>query len=74
MFGVRGRGAQNSMLWAGLAAELILFEKLICGPLFGGGNRFEEIPRMIDLYRAGKLKLDELITARYTIDEINRGY
>ena len=38
-----------------------------------GGNRFEEIPRMIDLYRAGIFNLDELITTRYTIDEINRG-
>jgi hypothetical protein len=28
---------------------------------------------MIDLYRAGIFKLDELITTRYTIDEINRG-
>jgi alcohol dehydrogenase (nicotinoprotein) len=28
---------------------------------------------MTGLYRAGILKLDELITTRYTIDEINRG-
>jgi hypothetical protein len=24
--------------------------------LFGGGNPFEEIPRMLDLYRAGRLR------------------
>jgi alcohol dehydrogenase (nicotinoprotein) len=60
------------MFCASLGAELTLFEKLICGALFGG-NRSEEIPRMADLYRAGKLKLDELITTRYTIDEINPG-
>jgi S-(hydroxymethyl)glutathione dehydrogenase/alcohol dehydrogenase len=30
-----------------------------------------EIPHLIGLYREGKLKLDELITARYGFDEIN---
>jgi S-(hydroxymethyl)glutathione dehydrogenase/alcohol dehydrogenase len=30
-----------------------------------------EIPRLIGLYREGKLKLDELITARFGFDEIN---
>jgi S-(hydroxymethyl)glutathione dehydrogenase/alcohol dehydrogenase len=29
---------------------------------------------MIELYRAGKLKLDELITTKYRLDEVNRGY
>jgi Zn-dependent alcohol dehydrogenase len=30
-----------------------------------------EIPHLIALYREGKLKLDELITARYRFEEIN---
>ena len=29
---------------------------------------------MLELYRAGKLKLDELVTRTYTLDEVNRGY
>jgi S-(hydroxymethyl)glutathione dehydrogenase/alcohol dehydrogenase len=29
---------------------------------------------MLDLYRRGQLKLDELITGRYSLDEINQGY
>ena len=37
-------------------------------------NPFDDIPRMLDLYRAGKLKLDELITTRYTLDQVNQGY
>ena len=55
-------------------AILTLFEKRIRGALFGGGNPFEEIPRMLDMYRSGHLKLDELITNRYTLDQINEGY
>jgi Zn-dependent alcohol dehydrogenase len=29
---------------------------------------------LLDLYRAGKLKLDELITKVYKLDEINAAY
>jgi Zn-dependent alcohol dehydrogenase len=30
-----------------------------------------DIPRLATLYRAGRLKLDELITRRYALDHIN---
>jgi S-(hydroxymethyl)glutathione dehydrogenase/alcohol dehydrogenase len=53
---------------------LTLFEKRIQGSLFGSGDPFHDIPRMVELYRSGKLKLDELITATYTLDEVNQGY
>ena len=33
-----------------------------------------DVPLLIGLYQAGKLKLDELITRRYRLDEINEGY
>jgi S-(hydroxymethyl)glutathione dehydrogenase/alcohol dehydrogenase len=49
-------------------------EKRIQGALFGGASPFEQIPRMLELYRAGRLKLDELITTRYRLDEVNQGY
>ncbi len=29
---------------------------------------------MLDLYDAGQLKLDELVTREYTLDDINEGY
>jgi S-(hydroxymethyl)glutathione dehydrogenase/alcohol dehydrogenase len=54
--------------------ELTLFEKRIQGALFGSSNPFDDIPRILDLYRAGKVKLDELITSRYTLDQVNQGY
>jgi len=54
--------------------ELTLMEKQIKGALFGGGNPFDDIPLMLDLYRAGKLKLDQLITTRYRLEEISQGY
>src|SRR5215472_6809193 len=54
--------------------ELALFEKRLVGALFGGGNPFEEIPRMLEMYRSGYLKLDELVTNKYRLDEVNQGY
>ena len=44
------------------------------GSLFGSGDPFHDIPRMVGLYQAGDLKLDELITTTYTLDQINQGY
>jgi NDMA-dependent alcohol dehydrogenase len=55
-------------------ALLTLFEKRIQGSLFGSGDPFHDIPRMVELYQSGDLKLDELITATYTLDEVNQGY
>ncbi len=55
-------------------AILTLFEKRIQGSLFGSGDPFHDIPRMVELYQSGDLKLDELITTTYTLDQINDGY
>jgi alcohol dehydrogenase (nicotinoprotein) len=79
---VRKRGIVVLTAMGGLATktvhvsgfELTAFEKRLQGALFGSGNPFDDIPRMIELYRAGKLKLDELITTKYRLDEVNRGY
>jgi len=42
--------------------------------LCGGCNPLYDVPRLLDLYRAGDLKLDELITRRYRLEEVNDGY
>jgi Zn-dependent alcohol dehydrogenase len=33
-----------------------------------------DIPRLLNLAKSGKLKLDGFITRRYTLDQINEGY
>jgi S-(hydroxymethyl)glutathione dehydrogenase/alcohol dehydrogenase len=53
---------------------LTLWERRIVGSLFGSANPVYDIPRLLDLYRAGDLRLDELITRRYRLEEINQGY
>ena len=56
------------------ARELTLFQKRLQGALFGASSPSRDIPWMLDLYRGGQLRLDELITRTYTLDEINQGY
>lgn len=55
-------------------SELTLFEKKLKGSLFGSSNPSADIPRLLDLYRTGHLKLDELVTTEYGLDDIARGY
>ncbi len=56
------------------AGELTLFQKRIQGSLFGESAMFRDIPRMVSMYQNGQLKLDELITKTYTLDEVTQGY
>lgn len=54
--------------------ELTLLQKRIQGVLFGACNPRADIPRQIEMYRAGQLKLDELVTTTYRLDDVNRAY
>jgi Zn-dependent alcohol dehydrogenase len=49
-------------------------EKTLTGSLFGSCVPRIDFPRMLALYMAGRLKLDELITHRYTIDEAPQAF
>ena len=53
---------------------LTLYEKKIQGALFGSSNPVYDIPKLLGLYRKGDVKLDELITRRYKLEDINQGY
>ena len=56
------------------AAEFTLYRKSLRGSLFGDCNPTADIPMLLDHYRQGHLKLDELITGTYRLREITRGY
>jgi len=49
-------------------------EKTITGSYFGSCVPRIDFPRMLQLYMAGRLKLDELITRRYKIDEAPQAF
>jgi NDMA-dependent alcohol dehydrogenase len=54
--------------------DLTLYEKQVRGCLFGSCNPRTDIFRMLELYQAGRLKLDELITREYHLEDVNQGY
>jgi alcohol dehydrogenase (nicotinoprotein) len=56
------------------AGLLIGYQRQIRGALFGGSNPLYDIPMLLGLYRSGDLKLDELITRSYRLEEINQAY
>ena len=51
-----------------------MMNKELKGSLFGSGNPRFDIPALLSMYREGQLKLDELVTKRYTLDQINEGF
>lgn len=56
------------------ALDLTLMEKQVVGSLFGSANPRLDIPRLLGLYADGQLKLDELVTRTYRLEEVNQGY
>jgi len=54
--------------------DLTINEKTIKGTLFGSANPQYDIVRLLRLYDAGQLKLDELITTQYQLEDVNQGY
>ena len=49
-------------------------EKTLKGSWYGSARPLIDLPKMVDLYLDGKLKVDEMISRYYTLDEINTAY
>mgnify|MGYP001470026066 CR=1 FL=1 len=53
--------------------KIYMFEKKIQGSMMGS-NRFRvDMPRFVDFYLQGKLHLDELVSNRIGLEDINEG-
>jgi S-(hydroxymethyl)glutathione dehydrogenase/alcohol dehydrogenase len=53
---------------------LAMFQKRIQGCLYGMMSPSSDVPRLLSMYEQGQLKLDELVSRSYKLDEINLGY
>ncbi len=49
-------------------------EKTIKGSYYGSIDARRDFPMLVDLYKSGKLKLNEMISRRYRLDEINEAF
>jgi len=44
------------------------------GTAFGGARGRTDVPKIVDWYMDGRIKIDELITHRLKLEDINRGF
>ena len=54
--------------------QLTAEERTLKGSYLGSAVPVRDIPRYIELYRAGRLPVDRLITHRLALDQINEGF
>ena len=54
--------------------ELAMMNKQLRGCLFGSSSPRQAVPHLLAMYQAGQIKLDEMITKTYTLDQVNEGY
>jgi len=55
------------------AFELFYFERKMMGTVFGSSDIRRDCPRLLKLWRTGRLDLDAMITRRLDLSEINDG-
>jgi Zn-dependent alcohol dehydrogenase len=53
---------------------VVLMEKTIKGCWYGSSNVQRDVPKLLDLYTKGDLKLDELISRTITLDQVNEAF
>ncbi len=57
-----------------LPAFAFMYERRMQGSVMGS-NRFRiDVPRYVGMYLDGRLRLDEMVTERYALDDINQGF
>ena len=53
---------------------LVLAEKTVKGCWYGSSDVRRDIPRIIGLYRDGRLKLDQLVSRTISLDQVNDAF
>ena len=49
-------------------------EKVLTGSMYGSGRPSVDVPRLLQLYRPTRLTLAELVTATYSLDDVNQAF
>jgi Zn-dependent alcohol dehydrogenase len=53
---------------------VILASKTIKGCWYGSSNVHQDVPKLIELYKKGDLKLDELVSRTIQLDDVNKAF
>jgi len=76
------RGGTATIVGVGKLTESVPFNALLLsmdgkavkGSYYGDTNFRCDFPMLLDMYRAGKLNLDDMVTATYSIDEAAKAF
>lgn len=66
-----GMGKVTDMMVPLIMGDMVSSCKTLKGVLYGEMNPREAMPRLLSMYEAGTIKLDELVTQKYKLDDIN---
>lgn len=53
---------------------LSMLQKNLQGTIYGSSNPYRDIPRLLSMYKVGKLNLDDMVTGQYRLDQLNEGF
>lgn len=56
------------------ASAVPLEEKSVLGSLYGSAHMRRDMPKLLEMYMQGRLKLDELISRRISLDQVNDAF
>ncbi len=56
------------------AGALVAQNKRLLGSFFGSARPQIDLPKLVELYRGGRLPLDGLISKRYALDEVLQAF
>ena len=62
------------MLNLNVAFTWLYLAKSIKGCWYGSANVYEDVPKLLDLWKKGELKLEELISQEVSIDQVNEAF
>ena len=67
-------GAVPSGTTISIDPRVLAVERRLAGSIYGSVRPAEDFPRLVDAYMAGHLMIDELITQRYSVDQVNEAH
>lgn len=71
-----GTAVQVSGIEQEITVDMNLFEwdKVYINPLYGGCNPEKDFPNIMNHFQSGKLKLEEMITRTYSLDQLEQAF
>ncbi|MGB3150963.1 MAG: zinc-binding dehydrogenase [Maribacter sp.] len=74
------RNAGTAVQVSGIEQEIVIdmnlfeWDKVYTNPLYGGCNPEKDFPKIVEHYQSGALKLEEMITRTYSLDELEQAF